>query len=126
SSEPPLPWAAERTGDDLLFAGTGSPRLITDLETFAAEVGRRVQAAMVPYYPRNPDRSYPWGYLWAISIPCDGCGRRFPLLGSLVLRHPYSKTADPGQAVRLVIDGDDWHAEVIDGRPDQPPTYSSA
>jgi putative DNA methylase len=126
SSEPPLPWAADRTGDDLLFASTGSPRLIADLETFAAEVGRRVQAAMMPYYPLNPDRSYPWGYLWAISIPCDGCGRRFPLLGSLVLRHPYLKTSDSGQAVRLVIDGDDWHAAVIDGRPDQAPTYSSA
>ena len=28
--------------------------------------------------------------------------------------------------LRLVIDGDDWHAEVIDGPPDQAPTYSSA
>lgn len=126
SAEPPLPWTAERTSDALLFAGTDNPRLIADLETFAAEVGRRVQEAMTPYYPRNPDRSYPWGYLWAISIPCDGCGRRFPLLGSLALRHPYAKTADPGQAVRLVKDGDDWHAEVIDGPPDQSPTYSSA
>ena len=83
-----------------------------------------MQAAVLPYYPRNPDGSFPWGYLWAISIPCDGCGRRFPLLGSLVLRHPYARTGDPGQALRLVVDGDDWHAEVIDGVPDQaPPTH---
>lgn len=126
SAEPPLPWTPERTSDAPLFAGADAPRLIADLETFAAEVGRRVQAALTPYYPQNPDHSYPWGYLWAISIPCDGCGRRFPLLGSMILRHPYAKTADLGQALRLVKDGDDWHAEVIDGQPDQPPTYSSA
>ena len=88
-------------------------------------MGRRVTAAVEPYYPRNPDGSFPWGYLWAISIPCDGCGRRFPLLGSLVLRHPYTRTADAGQALRLVVDGDDWRAEVADGLPDQAPTYSS-
>ena len=40
---------------------------------------------MDSYYPRNKVGEFPWGYLWAITIPCDGCKRRFPLLGSLVL-----------------------------------------
>ncbi len=124
SSEPQLPWMQPHQGG-LLFQTEGRPRLIADLEVFLAEVGRRMRAAVEPYYPRNPDGSFPWGYLWAISIPCDGCGRRFPLLGSLALRNPYARTGDTGQALRLAIDGDDWRAEVIDGRPNQPPTYSS-
>jgi adenine-specific DNA methylase len=125
SMEPPLPWTLDAAAETPLFESSTKPRLITDLAVFLGEVGRRVTAAVEPYYPRNPDGSFPWGYLWAISIPCDGCGRRFPLLGNLVLRHPYTRTGDAGQALRLVVDGDDWHAEVADGLPDQAPTYSS-
>ena len=125
SEEPPLPWTLDTTAEAPLFETGSRPRLIADLEVFLGEVGRRVTAAVEPYYPRNPDGSFPWGYLWAVSIPCDGCGRRFPLLGSLILRHPYTRTTDAGQALRLVVDGDDWRAEVADGLPDQAPTYSS-
>jgi putative DNA methylase len=125
SPEPHLPWAVTQDAAESLFTQDDRPRLISDLELFLAEVGRRMQAAVEPFYPKNPDGSFPWGYLWAISIPCDGCGRRFPLLGSLVLRHPYGRTNDAGQALRLVIDGDDWRVEVIDGAPEQAPTYSS-
>ena len=124
SAEPPLPWHAEQS-DGVLPMTSGRSRLVTDLEVLLAEVGDRVRTAVAPYYPANPDGSYPWGYLWAISIPCDGCGRRFPLVGSMVLRHPYTKTGDPGQALHLEVDGDSWRAEVIDGTPDQAPTYSS-
>jgi len=125
SAEPPLPWAADRLAGALPFETDGTPRLIADLKVFLAEVGRRMREAVEPYYPRNPDGTFPWGYLWAVSIPCDGCARRFPLLGSLVLRHPYTRTGDEGQALRIVVDGDEWHVEVKDGLPDQPPTYSS-
>ena len=125
SEEPPLPWTLDTTAEAPLFETGSRPRLIADLEVFLGEVGRCVTAAVEPYYPRNPDGSFPWGYLWAVSIPCDGCGRRFPLLGSLILRHPYTRTTDAGQALRLVVDGDDWRAEVADGLPDQAPTYSS-
>ena len=34
------------------------------------------------------DGKQPWGYLWAVTLPCQECGRRFPLTGSLMLRHP--------------------------------------
>ena len=125
SAEPSLPWVAEHSDDALPFETDDTPRLIGDLELFLAEVGRRMQEAVEPYYPRNPDGTFPWGYLWSASIPCDGCARRFPLLGSLVLRHPYSRTTDQGQALRIVVDGDEWRAEVKDGLPDQAPTYSS-
>jgi putative DNA methylase len=124
TAEPPLPWTGKRP-DGVLPMTSGRPRLITDLEVVLGEVGDRVRTAVAPYYPTNPDGSYPWGYLWAISIPCDGCGRRFPLVGSMVLRHPYIRTGDHGQALHLEVDGDSWRAEVIDGTPDQAPTYSS-
>src|SRR6266498_1314369 len=124
NAEPPLPWTARQSAGTFPMS-SGRARLIADLEIFLAEVGERVRIAVGPYYPTNPDGSYPWGYLWAISIPCDGCGRRFPLVGNMVLRHPYTRTGDQGQALHLEVDGDSWRAEVIDGAPDQSPTYSS-
>jgi adenine-specific DNA methylase len=125
SSEPPLPWIVSQSNSPSLFGSDDMPRLVADLRLFLTEVGSRTRAAVEPFYPKNPDGTFPWGYLWAISIVCDGCGRRFPLLGNLSLRHPYARTGDAGQALRLAIDGDDWTAEVVDGRPDQQPTYSA-
>ncbi|WP_165975552.1 DUF1156 domain-containing protein [Actinomadura rubrisoli] len=125
STEPPLPWPSRKDPTKTLFEDESAPRLISDLANFLGEVGDRMRAAVERYYPRNPDGSFPWGYQWAISIPCDGCGRRFPLLGSFTLRQPYRKTRDPGQALRLVIEGDSWGVEVIEGNPEQSPTYSS-
>lgn len=124
-NEPLLPWAESETTEDTLFTTGNRPRIVADAEKFLAEVGKRMRKAVERHYPRNRDGSFPWGYLWAISIPCDGCGRRFPLLGSMVLRHPYSRTGDLGQALRIVAEGDAWRAEVMDGLPDQAPTYSS-
>jgi putative DNA methylase len=121
SNEPALPW--DHRGDTEWDAG--QPRLIRDLAIFLEVVGARIRGIAGPWYPANPDGSYPWGYLWAISIPCDGCGRRFPLIGSLALRHPHTSSIDPGQWLRLTADGDRWRAEVADGRPTQSPTYSS-
>ncbi|GAA1357638.1 DUF1156 domain-containing protein [Streptomyces beijiangensis] len=125
SAEPALPWRESDPQDDALFDQGAAPRLIADLEVFLAEIGRRTQTAVARHYPRNPDGSLPWGYLWAISIPCDGCTNRFPLLGSFVLRYPYNRTNDLGQSLRLVVHDDTWHTEVIDGPPEQAPTYSS-
>lgn len=121
SAEPPLPWSDAAVDE----WDPAEPRLIRDLRVFLEKVGERTKDIAAAWYPANPDGSYPWGYLWAVSIPCDGCGRRFPLIGSLALRHPHVAKLDPGQWLRLTVDGDAWHAEIADGRPDQAPTYSS-
>ncbi|MGD1225785.1 DUF1156 domain-containing protein [Streptomyces krungchingensis] len=102
------------------------PRLVSDVQIVLAEVGKRAAEAVTDLYPQSPDGSTPWGYLWAVSIPCDNCGTRFPLVGSTALRHPYKYTGDEGQAFRLVEDGDRWRAEVHDGLPVEHPTFSSA
>jgi adenine-specific DNA methylase len=121
SNEPPIPFTDPEEGP---LPGL-EPRLVCDVRALLAEIGRRVAKAVARYYPRNPDGSFPWGYLWAITIPCDGCKRRFPLIGSFTLRHPYRRTDDPGQAFRLVVVGDKWRVKVFDGTPDQAPTFSA-
>lgn len=130
SAEPEVPFqaeAADAEGDALLErASSSGPRLLHDVRVVLAEVGRLTREAVETSYPRNPDGRFPWAYLWAVTIPCDRCGRRFPLVGSLVLRQPYNRTQDDGQSLRLIIDGDKWRTEVIDGLPDQRPPLSSA
>ena len=101
------------------------PRLLADVRRVLSETGRRVASAVSPLYPGAPDRGgrVPWGYLWAVTIPCDGCGRRIPLIGSMALRHPYTKTKDRGQSLKLTFDGDSWGTEVQSGTPTQDPTF---
>lgn len=125
SEEPELPWCGPEADTRQLLPHDDRPRFFGDLETFLAEIGARVRMNLGASYPPNPDGSWPWGYLWAISIPCDRCNRRFPLLGSLVLRPPYAKKKDPGQSLRVILDDTDWSVEVVDGVPQQQPTYSS-
>lgn len=117
----PLPVIGDGPG-----AGNTAPRLVSDVELFLAEVGRRTVARVERSYPRNEHGAFPWGYLWALTMPCDGCRRRFPLIGSFVLRHPYRRLHDNGQSLRLLTQGDAWSVEVIDGPPAQTPTYVSA
>jgi adenine-specific DNA methylase len=102
------------------------PRLVRDARALHSAIGERLRAKLAGCYPANPDGRRPWGYLWTVTMPCDQCHRRFPLLGSLVLRHPYKRTGDAGQSMRLTLAGDTWHVEVIDGSPQGEPTYSSA
>jgi putative DNA methylase len=114
---------------DAPFEGLESePRLLHDVRAVLAEVGRRVAAQVAPVYPGNPTRggAVPWAYLWAVTIPCDGCGRHFPLIGLMVLRHPYTRTADDGQSLRLRFEGDAWNAQVHSGEPTQEPTFAAA
>lgn len=130
SGEPAFPLDQDGRPNDASLPGMGagsSPsRLADDVERFLAAVGARVVQRMAPYYPRNTWGHFPWGYLWAITMPCDGCKRRFPLVGSLLLRHPYRKSGDPGQSLKLGTERDRWTVEVIDGSPQQPPTYAAA
>jgi len=127
SAEPKLPYVGDENA-------APEPRLLGDVRLVLAEVGRRLLEAVKQYYPPIPDdpeepenaeERYPWAYLWALTMPCDRCRRRFPLVGSLVLRYPYHRTNDLGQALRLLKRGDDWYSEVIDGLPDQQPTFAA-
>ena len=131
NNEAPLPFHAKAMdgGKLELFNNVpAEPRLLADLRVLFAEIDRRVESAVSAYYPKNPDGSYPWGYLWATTIPCDRCERRFPLLGSLALRHPYASTSDPGQALTIVTDDSSgtWKVRVVDGVPTGRPTFSAA
>jgi len=127
SNEPPLPFKAGATQEEnqVSYSVDERPRLLYDVRLVLAEVGRRLAEAVEPHYPQNPDGRFPWAYLWAITIPCDRCKRRFPVVGSLVLRHPYRRTQDVGQALRLIKQGDEFATEVIDGAPDQQPTFAA-
>ena len=125
----PEPGVAVEGEEAGLFAPDSlRPRLISDLRRYFAEVERRTEASVGRLYPKNADGSYPWGYLWATTIPCDACRRRFPLIGSLVLRHPYPKTLDDGQALELTADaeGGSWSVAVISGAATGTPTFSGS
>ncbi|MCZ7434510.1 DUF1156 domain-containing protein [Streptomyces sp. WMMC1477] len=124
SAEPELPFS-EPPADQALF-GEAVPRLLKDVRLVMAEVGARVAEAVSPLYPRSHNGAFPWAYVWAVTIPCDHCRRRFPLIGSMVLRHPYRRTEDDGQALQLVVEQDTWRTEVIEGPPLQEPTFAAA
>lgn len=124
AEEPQLPFEIT-TGAVSLF-GNDEPRLLRDVRSVIAEVGRRTAHAVDAYYPRSTDGRFPWAYLWAITIPCDQCKRRFPLVGTMTLRFPYAKTSDLGQSLRLTTEGDEWRAHVEDGVATQQPTFAAA
>ena len=99
------------------------PRLLRDVRFVLDLVDERYVAQMGEYYPEvNGQR--PWGYLWAVTLPCSNCGNRFPLTGSLVLRNPNAKKDDPGQSYRIVADraSGTFVTEVHDGPPVAQPT----
>jgi putative DNA methylase len=116
SGEPPLPISGyARNPIDA--------RLPQDVEAVLAEVGERFALAMADYYPRVGD-SQPWGYLWAVTLPCVECGHRFPLVGSLELRRPQPGRGDEGQSFFIEADrstGAFW-AVVHSGPPTHLPT----
>lgn len=142
SKETPLPYTRGGDSGDLqagmeevadpLFSTShdddSEPRLVRDVGLVLAEVQRRVAEEMAPLYPGNPlrDGAVPWAYLWAVTMTCDRCKRRFPLLGSLVLRHPYKKTRDLGQHLRVDGSSDELRITVHDGVPSQVPPFAAA
>jgi putative DNA methylase len=115
SNEPPLPFGRP--------AGLVEDRLVADVERVLEEVGRRYEASMSEFYPRVNGRQ-PWGYVWAVTLPCQECGRRFPVTGSLMLRHPLPVKHDPGQSYRIEADGGSgtFRAVVHEGPPIGQPT----
>jgi Adenine-specific DNA methylase containing a Zn-ribbon len=117
SDEPPLPFAAQT---DLVPA---RGRLLDDIRAVLNEVGRQHDEQMAEFYPEVDGRR-PWGYLWASTLPCQECGRRFPLTGAVVLRHPKPAKDDPGQHYRIDVDrrSGTFKATVHTGAPTGKPT----
>ncbi|NMO37314.1 DUF1156 domain-containing protein [Streptomyces sp. GMY01] len=124
SAEPDLPFKQSAAGATLFDEEV--PRLLKDARLVMAEVGSRVAKAVAPLYPRNSIGAFPWAYVWSVTIQCDHCRRCFPLIGSMVLRHPYRRTEDDGQALHLIVDQGSWRTEVIEGPPIQEPTFAAA
>ena len=122
--EVPLPYGEAASDCDRLdLSLSDSPRLLRDVETVLSIVGDRYEAAMDAFYPMVNGKR-PWGYLWALSLPCQECSKRFPVAGSLVLRHPLPKKNDPGQSYRIVAHPEDGTFSVVvhDGPPNCKPT----
>ncbi|WP_419943946.1 DUF1156 domain-containing protein [Candidatus Poriferisodalis sp.] len=119
-NEPALPFEGYEEHAAEYFT---EPRLLRDVRFVLDEVGRRYESAMDEYYPKVNGKR-PWGYVWAVTLPCTNCGNRFPLTGNLALRNPNPKTDDSGQAYRIVVDESSgtFATEVHDGKPTAQPT----
>jgi adenine-specific DNA methylase len=123
---------AEQT---LIEPGAGPDRLLTDVEAVFTEVGRRHAESLETFYPSRNGKQ-PWGYLWAVTLPCQECGRRFPLVGSYDLRKASVKKGgkrgadfnDPGQSFYIEADDatDTFRAIVHEGSPRRTPTLANA
>jgi adenine-specific DNA methylase len=99
-------------------------RLIQDVEFVVQYLGQEVTKEMEAYYPKYRG-TFPWGYLWAVSVPCQFCGEWFPLIGSLALRRPHPPTGIVGQSFRLEVVDNKLGIEVHEGAPTGSPTFVS-
>ncbi len=120
--EPPLPFDGYADHTQRYFS---EPRLLRDVRFVLDLVGDRYEAAMDEFYPMVNGKR-PWGYLWAITIPCVGCSNRFPLTASLALRNKRSNRNDLGQSYRIKSNHatSEFIAVVYDGPPIQQPTLT--
>ena len=126
SAEPNLPYSTEGQ-----ILGDSEYRLLDDVEATLKEIYRRAFDATARFYPECDGRA-PWGYLWAVSLPCQECGSYFPLFGSNVLRRPSLKRGrrgapdfhDPGQSFSISADRRSGRCSVSvhPGLPTQAPT----
>jgi putative DNA methylase len=120
SNEPELPFGKP---GQLLTSRTD--RLLTDLEILFTEIQTRHAVAMRDVYPEHND-ALPWGYLWAVTIPCQDCGQQFPLIGSYELMPARGERA----ALSFYIDADraagTWEAVITPGKPTRTPTLTNA
>lgn len=121
SKEPRLPFAPPH-GQTAAFDPSDPQRLVRDIEIVQTEVQRRIEQDMGKFYPDDNKGEKPWGYLWASVIPCDGCGREFPLYGSSTLRKPNRKKNDSGCSFELDTSADSWSIRVVEKITDQYPT----
>jgi len=124
--EPDLPFDGYERYKDEYFA---EPRLLRDVRFVLDLIGDRYETAMDEFYPKVNGKR-PWGYLWAVTLPCSNCGNRFPLTGTLKLRNPRikrSKYNDLGQSYSIVADKrmGTFNIKVHDGEPCTSPTLVS-
>ena len=103
------------------------PRLLCDVRFVLNLVGERYETEMGEVYPLVNGKR-PWGYIWAVTLPCSNCGSRFPLTGSMALRNPNPKKDDPGQSYSILTDtaSGNFFTEVHDGPPTVQPTLVKA
>lgn len=120
SDEPELPFDPP-PGQSTAFGPDDPHRLIRDIEIVHQEVQRRIERDLDRFYPDNDHGEKAWGYVWAQVIPCDGCGREFPLYGSNALRQPSSQ-GDDGCSFELSTSEPGWAVHVVSGVTEQPPT----
>jgi putative DNA methylase len=122
SGEPnlPFPGYSDAPSGRLL---DGRARLLRDVEFILNLIGERYERSMDEFYPLHVDH-HPWGYLWSVTLPCQECGNRYPLIGSLVLQTPVPRSGYPGQSYRLGADKATGHfwVEVESGPPSGQPT----
>ncbi|MFD3836715.1 DUF1156 domain-containing protein [Streptomyces sp. NPDC058642] len=129
-NEPKLPFAPRE-----LMTLFGPQRLVHDVEAVLDEIGRRHEESMKPFYP-SVEGQGPWGYLWAVTLPCQECGNRFPLVGSYELRKASKRRGrrnldefeDPGQSFYVEVDRKSgmFEAVVHVGTPQRTPTLTNA
>jgi putative DNA methylase len=115
--EPDLPFDSY---DRTAWIGGRVARLVHDIEFLHGHIQREWADSLHAFYPDNAYGETPWGYLWAATIPCDECGRWFPLFGSNVLRK--ATATDEGQSVEITCSSTSWSTSVIKGVTGQPPT----
>jgi putative DNA methylase len=121
---PQRDWSSERP---LPFYGVNTRlmgnRLLGDAEAVLLEIARRSEAALATFYPKVEGKQ-PMGYLWAITLPCQECGNRFPLVANLTLRRPNQGKHDLGQWFRIEPNRTTgaFKATVHSGVPTQQPT----
>lgn len=115
--EPDLPFAGY---DRHPWVSGRVPRLVHDVEYLHGYLQSEWSSVMSDYYPDTAQGDKPWGYLWAATIPCDECGRWFPMFGSNVLRKPLKN--DLGQSFEIECARDSWVSRVVTGVTSQLPT----
>ena len=116
SNEPPLPF--EGYEEHAMRYPEPHLRLLCDVEFLVNWIGDRHEEEMDEFYPKVNGKR-PWAYLWAVTIPCNECGREFPLTVDLQLRRPNPKKGDPGQSYELIADLTTNSIEILvhDGEP---------
>ena len=126
-NEPDLPFDGYQQHKMERFADS---RMLRDVRFVLDVVGTRYTNTMGEFYPVVGGKR-PWGYVWAVTLPCTNCGNRFPLTGNLALRsrdQPQQARersekilVSPTESSRTTSSGT-FQTEVSDGSPSNPPT----